>query len=164
MAKSDIEALRQPSARERLKHIKDVHHIIARLIVSGLSTTEIAGEVGYSVTRVSIIKSSPAMQELIARYRGQVDESWRKQFDADAAAMTSVRRKALRIIEDALDDHEENPVPLPMALKAFDSTADRSGFHRQTSTNHNVNVNFAASLEQAIANSRKVIEGDFTEI
>lgn len=163
MEKSDIESLRQPSARERIQNLKDVHHIIARLIVSGLSLTDIAAEVGYSLARVSVIKNSPAMEELIARYRGQVDESWQRQFDADAAAMTSVRRKSLRIIEDYLDDHVENPVPIAAALKAYDSTADRSGFHRKTAK-ENININFAASLEEAIHRSRKVIEGDFSEV
>lgn len=161
MNKSDIESLRQPSARTRLQNIKDVHHIIARLTVSGLSLNEIAAEVGYSIGRISIIRNSPAMEELIARYRGQVDESWRRQWDADQEAMTSVRRKSLRIIEDYLDDHEENPVPIAAALKAYDSTADRSGYHRKT-TKENININFAASLEEAISRSRKVIEGDFS--
>lgn len=161
MEKSDIETLRQPSARPRLQNIRDLHHTIARLIVSGLTLTEIAAEVGYTVSRVSVIKGSPAMEELISRYRGQVDEAWRRRWDADQEAMTSVRRKSLRIIEDALDDHEENPVPLAIALKAYDSTADRSGFHRKTAK-ENININFAASLEEAISRSRKVIEGDFS--
>lgn len=161
MAKSDIESLRQPSARARLKNIKDVHHTIARLIVSGLTLTEIASEVGYTISRISVIRSSPAMEELISRYRGQVDEAWQRRFDADQEAMTSVRRKALRIIEDYLDDHDETPVPIAAALKAYDTTADRSGFHRKTAK-ENININFAASLEEAIARSRKVIEGDFS--
>lgn len=161
MEKSDIETLRQLSARPRLQNIRDVHHTIARLIVSGLTLTDIAAEVGYTISRVSIIKNSPAMEELISRYRGQVDESWRRQFDADQEAMTSVRRKSLRIIEDYLDDHDENPVPIAAALKAYDTTADRSGFHRMSATK-NININFAASLEEAISRSRKVIEGDFS--
>lgn len=161
MEKSDIETLRQPSARARLQNIKDVHHTIARLIVSGLTLTEIAQEVGYTVSRVSVIKGSPAMEELIERYRGQVDESWRRQWDADQEAMVAVRRKSLRIIQDALDNHDEEPVPLAMVAKFYDSTADRSGFHRKTAK-ENINFNFAANLEEAINRSRKVIEGDFS--
>ena len=160
MVKADIEAIRQPSARPRLQNLKDVHHIIARLIVSGLSLADIAAEVGYSVSRISLIKNSPAMQELVARYRGQVDESWQRRFDADQEAMTRGRRKAQRIIEEYLDDHEENPVPLSTVLKAYDTFADRSGFHRKTAK-ENININFAANLELAIARSAKVIEGDF---
>ena len=67
MTKDDIEALRQPSSRVRLQKLRDSHHIIARLLVSGLTNREVAQETGYSETRLSIIKSSPAMQELIAR-------------------------------------------------------------------------------------------------
>lgn len=156
MVKSDIEALRQPSARARLQNIKDVHHIIARLTVSGLSNGEIALEVGYTETRISMIKKSPAMVELIARYRGQVDEAWRKAFDADQAAMLRGRRKALRIVEDYLDDHEENPVPISAAMKVYDSLADRSGFHRKSATDTNINVNFAANLEEARHRSRNI--------
>ena len=69
MVRSDIESLRQPSARARIKNLRDSHHIMARLIVSGLSLAEIAEEVGYTVARISVLRNSPAMIELCERYR-----------------------------------------------------------------------------------------------
>lgn len=162
MVKADIESLRQPSARPRLANIRDVHHIIARLLVSGLSLAEVAEETGYSMTRISVIRSAPAMVELIEQYRGQVTEDWREQFNADEEAMFRKRRKASRIIEEYLDDHEENPVPLKAALSIYDSLADRTGFHRRSAKDVNINNNFAARLDVAIAASKKVryIDGD----
>lgn len=161
MEKSDIESLRQPSARPRLQNIRDVHHIIARLIVSGLTLSEIAAEVGYSIGRVSIIKSSPAMEELIARYRGEVHGSWKRSNDAVYDNILRAEAMSWRKIVDRLEEDEaNNEIPLQTLLKIADSGSDRTGHHRK-STKENININFAANLEAAIARSTKVIEGDF---
>ena len=37
MTRADLESLRQPSARMRIAKLRDQHHIMARLFVSGLS-------------------------------------------------------------------------------------------------------------------------------
>jgi hypothetical protein len=127
---------------------------MARLIVSGLTTSEIAAETGYTQTRVSILRNSPAMIELCARYRADDHDEWRKSRDATYEYMHRVRVKSLRIIEEALDEEEVSPV---FALKAFDSVADRTNYHRK-STKENINIDFAARLEAAISRSTKVIE------
>lgn len=152
MTKADIESLRQPSARVRIKNLKDSHHIMARLIVSGLSIAEIATETGYSMTRVSYLRNSPAMKELVERYRADDHDEWRKARDATYEYMHRVRVKALRVIEDTLDEDEVSPT---FALKAFDSVADRTNYHRK-STKENINIDFAARLEAAFTRSREV--------
>lgn len=152
MVRADIESLRQPSARVRLKKISDSHHIIARLFVSGLSLAEIAAETGYSQQRISLLRGAPAMQELIARYRADDHDEWRKSRDATYEYMHRVRVKAIRIMEDALDEDEVSPT---FALKVFDSVADRTNYHRK-STKENINIDFAARLEAAIDRSRSV--------
>jgi lambda repressor-like predicted transcriptional regulator len=158
MVRADIESLRQPSARPRLQNIRDVHHIIARLIVSGLTLREIAEEVGYSVTRISIIKTSPAMEELVARYRGDVTESWKRSNDAVYDNILRAEAMSWRKIVDRLEEDEENnEIPLVTLLKIADSGSDRTGHHRK-STKENININFAANLEAAIQRSAKVID------
>lgn len=154
MVRADIESLRLPSARVRITKLRDAHHVMARLIVSGLTTSEIAAETGYTQTRVSILRNSPAMIELCARYRADDHDEWRKSRDATYEYMHRVRVKSLRIIEEALDEEEVSPV---FALKAFDSVADRTNYHRK-STKENINIDFAARLEAAISRSTKVIE------
>jgi hypothetical protein len=94
------------------------------------------------------------MIELCARYRADDHDEWRKSRDATYEYMHRVRVKSLRIIEEALDEEEVSPV---FALKAFDSVADRTNYHRK-STKENINIDFAARLEAAISRSTKVIE------
>lgn len=154
MTKADIEYLRLPSARKRINKLRDIHHIMARLIVSGLTVTEIAAETGYTVARVSLLKNSPAMEELVAKYRADDHDEWRKNRDATYEYMHRVRMKSLRLIEEALDD-EETPVSPVYALKVFDSVADRTNYHRKT-TKENINIDFAARLETAIKRSSEV--------
>ena len=157
MLRSDIESLRQPSARARIKNLRDSHHIMARLIVSGLSLAEIAEEVGYTVARISVLRNSPAMIELCERYRADDTETWKVRRDERYEAILSAGTKAWRKINDALDEDEE--LPVTTLLKIADSSSDRAGYHRK-STKENINIDFAARLESAIARSAKVIEGD----
>jgi hypothetical protein len=152
MVRADVESLRQPSARVRLKKLSDSHHIMARLFVSGLTIAEIAAETGYTQQRVSTLRGAPAMAELIARYRADDHDEWRKSRDATYEYMHRVRVKAIRIMEDALDDEDVSPL---YALKVFDSVADRTNYHRK-STKENINIDFAARLEAAIDRSRTV--------
>lgn len=159
MTKDDIEALRQPSARVRLKRIRDNHHIIARLIVSGLTNREIAHETGYSEVRISIIKSAPAMVELIAKYRADDDQSWREKRDTFYDYVHSASAKAWRKINEVLDaddDLPETEIPIDKLLKIASDGSDRVGYHKK-STKENINIDFAARLELAISRSARVI-------
>jgi len=154
MVKSDIEALRQPSARVRISKLRDSHHIMARLFVTGATNEEVAQETGYSIARVSVLRNSPAMVELVERYLGDDHNEWRRHRDATYEAMHRNRLKSLAMLEDILDNEEEPPRP-EFVLKVFDSMADRTEYHRKT-TKENINVNFAAKLEAAFERSKTV--------
>ena len=156
MIRADLELLRQPSARSRITKLRDSHHIMARLFVSGLTNAEVASETGYTIARVSVLRNSPAMEELVAKYRADDHDEWRKHRDGTYEYMHRVRMKAVRLIEDALDEDEVKP---EFALKVFDSMADRTEYHRK-STKENVNIDFAARLEVAIARSVRVIDAN----
>lgn len=156
MVRADLELLRQPSARSRIAKLRDSHHIMARLFVSGLTNAEVAAETGYTISRVSVLRGSPAMEELVAKYRADDHDEWRKSRDATYEYMHRIRVKGLRIIEDALEDEEVKP---EFALKVFDSMADRTEYHRK-STKENINIDFAARLEVAIARSVRVIDAN----
>ena len=109
MTRADLESLRQPSARMRIAKLRDQHHIMARLFVSGLSNAEVAAETGYAINRVSTLRNSPAMMELVERYRADDHDEWRKSRDATYEYMHRIRVKGLRIIEDALKTKKLNP-------------------------------------------------------
>ena len=162
MTKDDIEALRQPSSRVRLKKLRDSHHIIARLLVSGISNKEVAQRVGYSETSISIIKSSPAMQELIARYRADDDASWRESRDEYYDDVQLAGRASWRKINETLaadDELAQTEIPLNTLLKIASDASDRVGYHKR-STKENINIDFAARLELAISRSARVITKD----
>jgi hypothetical protein len=158
MTKADTAALREPSARPVVARLRDSHHIIARLLVSGLSLAEVAAETGYSIARISTLRSSPAMVELMEQYREADHFEWRKSRDQYYEYTREIGLKAVRKIAEKLDADDDNfvsEIPLRDLLKIYDSSADRVGYHRK-STKENVNINFAARLEAAIDRSRRV--------
>lgn len=159
MTREDLQFLREKSARPVIQKLRESHHIIARLAASGMTTREIAAEVGYTETRVGLLRNTPAMKELIARYMDMDTDEWRKSRDTNWDAMQSLMRRTVRKANDAFeDDEDKNEIPLHVTLKYMDSMLDRLGYHRK-STKENINMDFAASLERAIAERAKVIEG-----
>jgi len=85
-----------------LKKIGDRHHALARLLASGVSEGEAALITGYDISRVSILKNSPAFQELVALYRKEVDT----QFSTTLEHMAGLSKDAVVELRDRL---EENP-------------------------------------------------------
>jgi len=157
MVPADIEALRQPSARVVIQKIRDSHHSVARLFASGMRNQEVAEAVGYSQTRISLLRSTPAMVELVERYRADETSAWRKERDEYYHNIHAAGSKAWRQINDQLDaaDEADEPLPLQRLLAIADSSADRIGYNKK-STTLNINVDFAARLEQAIARSATI--------
>jgi outer membrane receptor for Fe3+-dicitrate len=157
MTSADIESLRQPSARHVIAKIRDSHHTVARLFASGMRNHEVAAAVGYSQTRISLLRSSPAMVELVERYRADETTAWKETRDEYYSTIHAAGAKAWRQINDQLDaaDEADEPLPLQRLLAIADSSADRVGYNKK-STTVNINVDFASRLEQAIARSAKV--------
>lgn len=52
-----------------VKKIRDSHHWLARLLAEGKKDAEASAITGYSVSRISILKSDPAFQEVLQHYR-----------------------------------------------------------------------------------------------
>lgn len=162
MVRDDLQTLREKSSRPVIRRIREAHHIIARLDVTGLTLREIADQTGYSLNRLSTIRSAPAYKELVARYRGDETQAWRKERDEYYEYVKRVGLKSIRKLEEKLDADDENEVseiPYRELLRIADSTSDRIGYHRK-STKENINIDFAARLEAAFSRSRtvKVIE------
>lgn len=58
-----------------LQKLRARHHSVARLLATGVPETVVALITHYHPTRISQFKNSPAMQELIAHYRGPGNEA-----------------------------------------------------------------------------------------
>lgn len=163
MVEADIESLRQPSARLRIVKLRESHHILARLLASGLTHTAAASHIGYTQSRVSILANTPAVQDLIAKYRATDDASWKESRDEYYESVHAAGTKAWRQINDQLDDvADDDPLPLDRLLRIADSSADRVGYHKK-SASINVNIDFASKLESAIARSRTVRQIELEE-
>lgn len=161
MVPGDLEYLRQHSHRVRLRNIREVHHNIARLLASGLTNREVAERVGYTETRISVLKADPSIQELIRSFQAEIHESWRDHVDSaheDAMVSIKIGNRLVRENFEALDEKGGAELSLSDLAKISTITADRMdrfgyGKH-QTSTN--INVNFASKLEAAITKAQAV--------
>lgn len=157
LVEADLEALRRPSAGVRLKTIRESHHKIARLLASGLPLYEVAEQTGYSYIRIHMLSKDPSIVELVAHYRNMLTEDWR---DEQSTFQTLAMRNmvaAERQISDKLDAADEAGELLPTRelLAISSDRMDRFGYGKKN-MNVNVNVDFAAKLEAAIARTRKV--------
>jgi hypothetical protein len=137
-----------------VQRLRDPHHRIARLIAAGLRNDEVCQRSGYSITRVMVLKADPAFQELIAKYREKIDASWvKEQDDFQSLAMANMV-KAEAMIAEKLEAAEETGEFLPTRelIAISRDAADRFGYGKRQ-TNLNINGDFAALLEKAIARS-----------
>jgi len=159
LERSDLAFLQQKSARPTIKNLRDSHHIVARLLASGMSYTEIARESGRSISNVSLLASSPAMQELVASYRADEDQSWRESRDEFYGLIHNNGLKAARQISDQLDEADDegaSRIPINRLLAIVSDTSDRVGYNKK-STTMNINVDFAKRLEDARRRSIEVL-------
>ena len=163
LTEGDLPALREKAApMARLQTLRDSHHRVARLMASGLSNVQIATSCGHSLQALVRYRSDPAMQELVAHYRALCTEEWLSAQDEFTSLAISNMVKAERMLSDKLDEADENgdSLPTPHLLSISGDRMDRFGFPKR-SQQTNVNVNYAAELEAAIARSRtKTIEAE----
>lgn len=160
LTREDLGCLREPRTKVPVvARFKDPHHRIARLFASGLRQAEVHIRSGYSYNRIATLVADPAFQELIAHYRGLVDQAFIDGVDDYYELATSNMLKAERQIAEKLEEAEDANETLPTRdlLAISRDAADRFGYGKKQ-TNLNVNVDFAAQLEKAIKRSGKVLD------
>lgn len=91
------------SAPPPIKKITDRHHALARLLASGTPEGEAALILNYDPSRVSILKNSPAFQELLSLYRAEVD----REFATTLDHMSGMSRDALMELRERLEEAPE---------------------------------------------------------
>lgn len=159
LTQTDLQYISVPKTKRLISRIRDSHHNIARLAALGLSTTEIARRTGYSLSRCSLLMGDPSMRELIEQYRGKITDEYLEGVDEYREAIFGNMMKAERQLSDKLDeaDAADEPLPVRDLIAISRDGADRLGYGKK-STNVNLNVDFAAKLEEAIARSKKLKE------
>lgn len=118
----------QPS----LKAIRHTHHRLARLLASGTDEVVAARLCNYSPNRVSILKSDPAFQDILAKYSASVEEEW-----VDVHKVISgLSLNLLQELQERLDEKPEAFTPAMLGELAK-MLMDRSG----NGPTANLNVN-----------------------
>lgn len=139
-----------------LAKVREIHHQIARLLAQGLRPVEVSAIVGFSQSRISILKRDPSFIELMAFYRDRKDE-----IGADIAArLSAMTLDAMVTLHERIVDRPEE-VTTDELQRAVNSGLDRLG-HGTRST---VEVNFigastinrlkAAATEEGSINIRQ---------
>jgi hypothetical protein len=114
----DLDGLDKVQERpSSLKRIRDHHHFIARLIAQGKRTTEVAKEVGYSISRVSILKGDPAFRQLVEMYKANYNQ-------IDQIEYADVKKKAALLLSHTLDHRIDQYEEDPDSLTASEVRAD----------------------------------------
>ena len=162
LSRDDLACVKEKRNVPAVQRFRDPHHRLARLLASGLRPAEAATQVGYSLARIYILQADPSFQDLVSAYRKDVHDAYISGEEERFRMATEVNLNALRHLTEHFDkaDEEGELVPLSRALSVFADTSDRVGLSKK-STNLNINVDFAAKLEGAIARSAKsrLVEG-----
>lgn len=151
---TDLEYLRQRSARTHLRHIREAHHNIARLLALGLTNRAVAEHLGYTESRISVLGQDPSVRELIETYRREKHERYLEQIDIIHADATRAMKTGIRNVAERFDALNDNPdaIPLREVATVTSDLMDRFGYGKRQ-TNVNINLDFAKRLEAAIARS-----------
>jgi Fe2+ transport system protein FeoA len=152
--------------RSVVKKLRDHHHMMARLFAMGMTSSAIAQAMDMSANRVSLLRSDPAMVELVQHYREMVDEDWRQSNAGTVQLMRESHARAERLRSQALEEAEdgEREIPLNTLNNIAADLADRVGFPKRAVI-ASIDMSFAAKLDRAIKRSQaeqiggKVIEG-----
>lgn len=139
----------------RIKSFRESHHRVARLIASGLRNADVSRLTGYSTNRIGQLKEDPSFEQLIAEYRGKVDERWLATLDPYFEAATENMLTAEALISDRLAEAMDDPevkIPLQHLVSITADRADRFGYGKH-STQTNEVVNFAEMMSKMAAKS-----------
>ena len=135
------------SAPSTIKRIRDIHHRIARKVAEGKRTSDIAHELGYSISRISILKSDPAFQQLVEVYRQRLDA-------IEDDVWQDFQKRALLIALDGLEiiqarqEEEGELMPFSELRANVEMALDRAGLTVvQRSMNANVDLSYLTDRE-----------------
>ena len=147
----------------KLERLSERHRNLARLLAAGKEDWEISAITGYTVSRISVLKGDPAMQNLIRHYREEVDIV----FTQVNEKLAHVAGTALDLIQDRLEDPEQSgEMSVGQLMELAKLGADRTGNGPSSKSEVQVNVSIADRLEAARKRSlqAKLIEATAVEV
>lgn len=154
----DLEMLAQdrgvqkPKTLSSLTMLSERHRNLARLLAMGKSDWECSVITGYTQSRISILKSDPAMRNLIKHYSEEKDIVYVQAHEK----MAQVVSTALDVLQERLEDPEAvAEMSTGQLLSIIETSADRSGLGPSSKSEVQVNVNIADRLEAARKRARE---------
>jgi hypothetical protein len=146
LAALQVERGVQKAPALKLQRLSERHRNLARLLAAGKTDYEVAIITGYTPGRVSILKSDPAMQNLIKHYREEVDIIYTTVNEK----LAHVAGTALEVLQDRLEDEEAAAeMTVGQLIEITKLGADRTGNGPTTKSEVAVNVSIADRLESA---------------
>lgn len=153
LTEEEVAALPEQGKVNNVVRIRDSHHAVAKLFAMGLRPKEVAEISGYSLSRISMLRRSPMMDNLINEYRNLETTEWLEARDEYYDTITRGRVMAARLTVDKLAEMEPEDISFRELIMIHSDFADRTGYpKRQLAIN--VNVDFAAKLDRAVERSK----------
>lgn len=145
-------SVQKPKELSSLSMLSERHRNLARLLAMGKTDQECAIITGYTPSRISILKTDPAMRNLIKHYSEEKDIIFVQAHEK----MAQVASTALDVLQDRLEDPEEvAKLSVGQLLQVVEVAADRSGLGPTSKSEVSVNVNIADRLEAARKRARE---------
>lgn len=132
-----------------LAKIRGIHHEIARLLSSGLTSAEVSAATGYSLSRISILQRDPSFRELLAFYKEKEEEV----FVDVRKRMAVLGLDAASELQDRLENAPES-LTNSQLIEITKATLDRAGFSPVTKT-LNVGVQLSTDELEELRGSTK---------
>lgn len=151
---SDLLKLKDPkgSKPSPVLRFRDSHHRLARCIALGFSDVRISGMTGYSQSRISILKSDPAFQDLIEVYRQSPISDHEDVMSVEHEVKSKAQLVKLHYLDQTLEKVDKalpvEPADVRLAMDMSSDMEDRIG-HVKRTVSANINVDFAGRLESA---------------
>jgi hypothetical protein len=127
-----------------IKRITERHHALARILANGtMQDGEAATLCGYTLNRVSILRSDPAFKELLEFYRDNAERPYRDLH----VRLSGLATDAAEELSNRLEEEPEK-ITIGQLVELTKMGADRTGMG-PSSTNMNVNIDLAGRLAEA---------------
>lgn len=144
--------VQKPRTLSTLTMLSERHRNLARLLAMGKTDWECSVITGYTVSRISILKTDPAMRNLIKHYSEEKDIVYVQAHEK----MAQVVSTALDVLQERLEDEEQvKEMSTGQLLSIIEVSADRSGLGPSSKSEVSVNVNIAERLELARKRARE---------
>lgn len=133
----------EPSKTPALKQLRGTHHKLAQMLADGIKNVDAARMLGFSESRISILKADPSFRALVDHYRGVKDAA----FQEFSEKMANLGADALDVLAERVHEAPEK-IATETLLAIATSVADRTGHGKQVKIDSRTITLSAEDLER----------------